>query len=68
MIGGADKYMATCRSCFFAPVIVPASPRVPLKKLNETKENMPNGFNTDEDTIPHKRALFDNEHAVENSM
>jgi len=68
VIGGADKYMATCRSCFFAPVVVPASPRIPLKILSETKENVPLETNSDGDIIPHKRALFDNEHVVENSL
>ena len=34
VIGGADMYMATCRSCFFAPGVVPASPRIPLKTMN----------------------------------
>jgi len=68
VIGGADKYMATCRSCFFAPVIVPASPRVPLKTMTDTKENVLIGNDNDKDIIPYKRALFDNEHAIENSM
>ena len=53
MIGGSDKYMATCRKCYFAPVTIPASPRVPLKTL-ESVENEENH------EIPHKRALFEN--------
>ena len=66
VIGGAEKYMATCRRCFFAPVTVPASPRVALKEITESngKENdNSNGIlknnDLDLDTVlPHKRALF----------
>ena len=69
VIGGADKYMATCRSCFFAPVVVPASPRVPLKTMmNGTKENSMPIETDNDDIIPHKRALFDTEQAIENTM
>ena len=56
-------YMATCRSCFFAPGVVPASPRIPLK----TKENIQVETNND-DIIPYKKALFDTEQAIENAM
>ena len=65
VIGGADKYMAVCRGCFFAPVIEPASPRIPLKNLVNDKENT-----TETEEIPHKRALFDStaEKAIENSV
>ena len=65
VIGGADKYMAVCRGCFFAPVIEPASPRIALKTLANGKENT-----TEMEEIPHKRALFDltAEKAIENSV
>lgn len=71
VIGGADMYMATCRSCFFAPGVVPASPRIPLKTMNNgTKENIQvetNNVDNDE-IIPYKKALFDTEQAIENAM
>ena len=71
VIGGADMYMATCRSCFFAPGVVPASPRIPLKTMNNgTKENVQvetNNLDKD-DIIPYKKALFDTEQAIENAM
>ena len=66
-------YMATCRSCFFAPGVVPASPRIPLKTMNNgTKENVQvetNNLDKD-DIIPYKKALFDTEQqeAIENAM
>jgi len=34
VIGGADKYMAVCRSCYYSQVKVAASPRVALKTKN----------------------------------
>jgi len=34
VIGGADKYMAVCRSCYYSQVQVAASPRVALKTKN----------------------------------
>ena len=53
VIGGADKYMATCRTCYFAPVTVPQSPRVPLKTMNSNiAEN--------QEEVPPKKALFAN--------
>ena len=58
VIGGSDKYMATCRKCYFAKVNIPASPRIPLKAIES------NGVeNTDEnlEAPAHKRALFDNQ-------
>ena len=71
VIGGADMYMATCRSCFFAPGVVPASPRIPLKTMNnDTKENIQVETNNvdKDDIIPYKKALFDTEQAIENAM
>jgi len=53
VIGGADKYMAVCRSCYFSGVKVPASPRVALK----TKNIDTNGLE-DEDIPPVKKKLF----------
>lgn len=38
VIGGAEKYMATCRSCYFADVKIPAIPR-PKRDYNIDKEN-----------------------------
>ena len=38
MIGGADKYMATCRRCFHTNVKIPASPR-PILQSTNNKEN-----------------------------
>ena len=38
MIGGADKYMATCRRCHNTNVKIPSSPRPTLKCANN-KEN-----------------------------
>ena len=68
VIGGADMYMATCRSCFFAPGVVPASPRMPLKTMNnDTKENIHDNVDNDE-IIPYKKALFDTEQDIENAM
>ena len=52
VIGGSDKYMATCRKCFFANVTIPASPRIPLKNI----ETVQNGENQEP---AHKRALFE---------
>ena len=46
--------MAVCRACYFAAVVVPASPRVPLK--NSNKEN---ATSNQDAAVPHKRALFD---------
>ena len=57
--------MATCRGCFFAPITIPASPRVPLKVSD--KENVTqNGHDIDDSGIPHKRALFEAEKPIEN--
>lgn len=60
VIGGADKYMAVCRSCYFAPVKVPASPRMPSKS-SQDKENQ---LETD-NPGPAKRALFDSENQLQ---
>ena len=38
MIGGADKYMATCRRCHNTNVKIPCSPR-PTLKCSNNKEN-----------------------------
>merc|ERR1719336_3314679 len=46
VIGGADKYMATCRRCYTTNVKIPSSPR-PLTSDVNNKENssdMSNGF------------------------
>ena len=51
VIGGADKYMAVCRSCYFAPVNIPNSPRVPLKNLDSN-------IAQDQEEVPPKKALF----------
>jgi len=52
VIGGADKYMAVCRRCYFSPNNVAASPRVALKQRNSgTEECSPN-------KVP-KKALFE---------
>ena len=32
VIGGADKYMAVCRSCYYSQVKVAASPRVAARR------------------------------------
>lgn len=52
VIGGADKYMAVCRSCYFSPVVIPASPRLSRKGALEDKENELENDNA-------KRALFE---------
>lgn len=60
VIGGADKYMAVCRKCYFSPVNVPASPRLPLKTIDH--QNGQENEASDEDLeVPHKRALFEPE-------
>jgi len=52
VIGGADKYMAVCRRCYFSPNNVAASPRVALKQRNSCPEECsPN-------KVP-KKALFE---------
>lgn len=51
VIGGAEMYMAVCRSCYHSPNAVPASPREPLKHLST------NTIDKD-DVSPSKRALF----------
>merc|ERR1712156_808401 len=43
VIGGAEKYMATCRRCFMAGVNVPASPR-PLPNDKENDIDLSNGL------------------------
>ena len=56
VIGGAEKYMAVCRRCFHSPTAnIPASPRIPLKRLasngNEEKQQ-------ENQSLPPKKALF----------
>jgi len=58
VIGGADKYLATCRTCFFKDGLVPASPRQPLKDVNGQKDDQ------NENSSPSKRALFQEEQRV----
>lgn len=53
VIGGADKYMAVCRRCYFSPVKVAASPRVAVKTKITHLE-------TDE-VSPAKKMLFSQE-------
>lgn len=43
VIGGADKYMAVCRKCYFAPVKVAASPRPLLKTAAVVRPAEENG-------------------------
>ena len=66
VIGGAEKYMAVCRKCYFAPVNVPASPRIPLKAMESNGANRENhnGINKkiDSGEPPHKKALFVSAH------
>ena len=38
VIGGAEKYMATCRRCYTTNVRIPSSPR-PLENVTSNKEN-----------------------------
>jgi len=52
VIGGADKYMAVCRSCYYSQVKVAASPRVALKVKNC------NGIS--DGVSPVKKMLFNN--------
>ena len=40
MIGGADKYMATCRRCYNTNVKIPSSPRPTLKCPNNKENSM----------------------------
>jgi len=40
VIGGADKYMAVCRACYFSDVRAAASPRPALKQRNSTEKEM----------------------------
>jgi len=55
VIGGADKYMAVCRNCYFAPVKVAASPRAPGKtSLLSIKEQEMD----DMGVSPPKKTLF----------
>jgi len=62
VIGGAEMYMAVCRKCFHTPNLVPASPRDPLKEIGEECARPPNHNRKHdaENTIPIKKALFDN--------
>jgi hypothetical protein len=55
VIGGADKYMAVCRQCYYSPVQVAASPRPALKHKNS---QAPNSENSDI-VSPAKKALFE---------
>ena len=59
MIGGAEKYMAVCRRCFHSPkATIPASPRLPLKRLLASNEkNNLTDINSG-DNLP-KKALFE---------
>ena len=73
MIGGADKYMATCRRCYNTNVRIPSSPR-PLSNDKENDIDLSNGLkrksesdnlvesngNCDKITndFPSKKALF----------
>ena len=73
MIGGADKYMATCRRCYSTNVRIPSSPR-PLANDKENDIDLSNGLkrksesdtliesNDNRDIITHdfpsKKALF----------
>ena len=42
MIGGAEKYMATCRRCFKSKVMIPASPRPNSTKSKENCSTLGN--------------------------
>jgi len=54
VIGGADKYMAVCRRCYFSPVKVAASPRIAVKtKQREAVEEV--------GVSPAKKMLFSQE-------
>ena len=73
MIGGADKYMATCRRCYNTNVRIPSSPR-PLANDKENDIDLSNGLKrkSESDTLiesndsrdiithdyPSKKALF----------
>eukprot|EP00090_Calanus_glacialis_P027382 TRINITY_DN4312_c0_g1_i2.p1 TRINITY_DN4312_c0_g1~~TRINITY_DN4312_c0_g1_i2.p1 ORF type:complete len:265 (-),score=66.91 TRINITY_DN4312_c0_g1_i2:618-1376(-) len=52
VIGGADKYMAVCRSCYYSQVKVAASPRVALKTKNSSTHLEGEGVS------PVKKMLF----------
>jgi len=52
VIGGADKYMAVCRGCYYSKVKVAASPRATLKTSSRSSE---------EEVSPAKKILFKNE-------
>lgn len=52
VIGGADKYMAVCRSCYYSQVKVAASPRVALKTKNSSPHLEGEGVS------PVKKMLF----------
>ena len=54
VIGGADKYMAVCRSCHKSPINVPASPRQPLQS-NGVENRLPV---EESEVVPVKKALF----------
>jgi len=52
VIGGADKYMAVCRTCYYSKVNVAASPRVVLKTKNNARDRL------NEEVSPAKKMLF----------
>lgn len=60
VIGGADKYMAVCRRCYYSPVRVAASPRVALKTANKER------LGADE-VSPAKKMLFTTPRQLENN-
>ena len=51
VIGGADKYMAVCRTCYNSDVRVAASPRCPLKTSNKLED-------AENNVSPAKKMLF----------
>jgi len=53
VIGGADKYMAVCRQCYYSTVQVAASPRLPLATKHKNRDGV-NG-----EVSPAKKALFE---------
>ena len=69
MIGGAEKYMAVCRRCFHSPTAtIPASPRVPLKRIASNDNGSSNVNGEAESTDLPKKALFDDSHSMKNHV
>jgi len=59
VIGGADKYMAVCRHCYYSSIQVAASPRPALKQKNRDE--------TPDEVSPAKKVLFEVQKGKENT-